>query len=299
MRDRLSHLQFISQSSRSLEQLEYAESVSDSMSSVDLKDGFPQQAVIFDESEEMEAVLDEAQETRREIQLINLDVKRLREQNTRILSEPTRTSTIKRDSNAIGADIKTRGEDLLARLRKFDSYAKELEEQHGINSAVARIARTQYASLSNSLRDAMLEYNETEMSHKEMCKSHIQRQMEIVGQDVTGEQIDEMLENGQWDVFTGNVLTEGKTVRSALNQIESRHRDLLELESRIQNLHEVFMDVALLVEEQGSMTDYIFTNVQKIDAHVDQGLIRLERAKRHNSSNPFKKIFCGCFPCVK
>ncbi|XP_062857503.1 syntaxin-11b.1 [Trichomycterus rosablanca] len=299
MRDRLSHLQAFSRTSSNLELQEYAESVSDSMSNVDLEDGFHQQAIIFDDSDVTEAVLDEAQETRREIQLINLDVKRLREQNTRILSEPTRTSTIKRNSNAIATDIKTRGEDLLERLRKINSHAKELEEQHGINSAVARIARTQYASLSNSFRDSMLEYNETEMSHKEMCKSHIQRQMEIVGQEVTGEHIEEMLENGQWNVFNGNVLTEGKTVRSALNQIESRHLDLLELESRIQSVHEVFMDVAILVEEQGAMTDYIFTNVQKIDANVDQGLIRLERAKRHKSNNPFRKIFCGCFPCMK
>ncbi|KAK3541907.1 hypothetical protein QTP86_008094 [Hemibagrus guttatus] len=298
MRDRLSHLQTLSASRNNLEEQEYAESVSNSSSNVELEDEFHQQAVVFDNNE-MDAVLDDAQATRREIQLIHLDVKRLREQNTRILSEPTRTSTVKRDSNAIAADIKSRGEDLLKHLHEMDSHAKELEEEHGINSAVARIARTQYAGLSNSFRNVMMEYNEAEMNHKETCKMHIQRQMEIVGREVTGEEIEEMLENGQWNIFSDNILTEGKTARSALSQIESRHRDLLELENRLKSIHEVFLDVAMLVEDQGPMIDYIFTNVQKTDAKLEEVLIRLERAKRHDKNNPFKRMFCSCFPCYK
>lgn len=293
MRDRLDHLQTVSESSSHVEEME-----SDSFSNVDLEEDFAQQAVIFDNSE-MESVLDEAQETRREIQLIRLEVKRLKEQNTRILSEPTRTTHVKQDANVIVGGIKTRGEDILARLQKMDAQAKKLEEENGVNSAVARVARTQYATLSNNFRDAMTEYNDAEMSHKENCKHHIQRQMEIVGRDVSGDQIEEMLENGQWNIFSDNVISEGKTARSALNQIESRHRDLLELEGRLKSLHEVFLDVAMLVEEQGPMTDYILNNVQQTDAKLSEVLVKLERAKRHDNNNPFKKMFCGCFPCAK
>ncbi|XP_026089200.1 syntaxin-11-like [Carassius auratus] len=294
MRDRLNHLQSISESNSHLEELE-----SDSFSNVDLEEEFRQQAVIFDNSDEMESVLDEAQDTRREIQLIRLEVKRLKDQNTRLLSQPTRTTQVKQDANVIVGDIKTRGQDVLARLQKMDAHTKELEEEHGINSAVARIARTQYTTLSNNFRDVMTEYNDAEMDHKDSCKRHIQRQMEIVGREVTGDQIDEMLENGQWNIFNDNVMSEGKTARSALNQIESRHRDLLDLESRLKSLHEVFLDVAMLVEEQGPMTDYILNNVQKTDAKLGEVLIKLGQAKRHDNNNPFKKMFCGCFPCAK
>ncbi|KAA0708633.1 Syntaxin-11 [Triplophysa tibetana] len=294
MRDRLDHLQTFSVSSSHVEEME-----SDSFSNVDLEENFAQQAVIFDNSEKMEFVLDKAQETRREIQLIRLEVKRLKDQNTRLLSEPTRRTHIKQDANVIVDGIKTRGEDILARLQKMDAQAKNLEEDNGVNSAVARVARTQYTTLSNIFRDAMTEYNDAEMSHKENCKLHIQRQMEIVGRDVSGDQIEEMLDNGQWNIFSDNFISEGKTARSALNQIESRHRDLLELEGRVKSLHDVFLDVAMLVEEQGPMTDYILNNVQKTDARLDEVLVKLERAKRYDNNNPFKKLFCGCFPCAK
>lgn len=294
MRDRLSHLQELSTSN--VEPMECAEStVSETYSNVDLEYELSHEAIVFDNSPAMEEVFSQSQEVRREIQLIRLEVKRLREQNSRMLQATTTTSTIKRDSNAIGADIKARAEGVLAQLKDMDGTTHKLEEQHGSNAAVTRIARTQYVCLSNGFRDAMFDYNAAEMSHRENCKAQIQRQMEIVGREVTGDEVEEMIETGKWDVF--NVVTEGKTARSALNQIEKRHRELLDLETRINGIHEIFLDIALLVEEQGPMITTIQTNVQKTDEGIQDALTKLSAAKRHDKNNPFKKMFCSCFPC--
>lgn len=297
MRDRLSNLQELSNGH--VEQMEYAEStVSDTFSNVDLEEELPHEAVVFDNSPALAEVFSQSQDIHREIQLIRLENKRLREQNSRMLQGVTTMSTIKKDSNAIGADIKTRAEDVLGRLKEMDNTAHKLEEEHGSNSAVTRIARTQYACLSNGFRDAMFDYNEAEMSHRENCKAQIQRQMEIVGREVSGEEVEEMIEKGQWNIFTDNVMAEGKTARSALSQIEKRHQELLDLESRIQGIHEIFLDIALLVEEQGPMLTSIQTNVQKTDECIQEVLVKLGRAKRHDKNNPFRKMFCSCFPCV-
>lgn len=239
----------------------------------------------------MEAIFYEADNIRHDIQLILSDVKHLEEQNSRVRNELPNSSTVKQDSNAIAASIKSRAKDVLARLRNMDMHATELEKKHGTNSALYRIARTQYAGVSSSFRDVMMEYNKAEMNHRETCKTHIQRQLEIVGREVTGEQVEEMLSNDQWNIFSENVVTEGKTVQSALNQIENRHTELLELESRIRGIHEVFLDMAMLVEEQNSMIDYIQTNVQKTDADLKNMLGKLENAKKYARNNPFKKIF--------
>lgn len=297
MRDRLSNLQEMS--SVHVEQMEYAEStVSDTLSNVDLEDELAHEAVVFDSSPALEEIFSQSQDIHREIQLIRLEIKRLREQNSRIVKGVTTMSTIKRDSNAIGADIKARAEDVLGRLRDMDGTANKLEEEHGSNSAIPRIARTQYACLSNGFRDAMFDYNEAEMSHRENCKSQIQRQMEIVGREVSGEEVEEMIEKGQWNIFSDNIMAEGKTARSALSQIEKRHQELVDLETRIKGIHEIFLDIALLVEEQGPMLTTIQTNVQKTDEGIQEALVKLGRAKRHDKNNPFKKMFCSCFPCV-
>lgn len=296
MRDRLSHLQVMSNGN--IEPMEYEEStVSDSFSNIDLEEELPHEAVIFDNSPALAEVFSQSQDIHKEIQLIRLEVKRLREQNSRMHQGTTTMSMIKKDSNAIGADIKKRAEGVLARLQHMDGTTHKLEEMHGSNSAVTRIARTQYACLSNGFRDAMFDYNEVEMSHRETCKAQIQRQMEIVGRDVTGEDIEEMIEKGQWNIFADNVVSEGRTARSALSQIEKRHQELVDLETRIKGIHEIFLDIALLVEEQGPMLTSIQTNVQKADEGIQDALVKLRTAKRHDRDNPFKKMFCGCFPC--
>lgn len=278
--------------------MECAESTSsESFSNVDLEEELSHEAVVFDSSPALEEVFSQSQQIHKEVQLIRLEVKKLREQNSRMLQGTTTMSTIKRDSNAIAADIKARAENVLAHLRDMDGTAHKLEEAHGSNSAITRIARTQYACLSNGFRDAMFDYNEAEMSHRENCKAQIQRQMEIVGREVTGEEVEEMIEKGQWNIFNDNIVAEGKTARSALSQIEKRHQELVDLETRIQGIHEIFLDIALLVEEQGPMLDAIQTNVQKTDEGIKEALVKLGRAKRHDRNNPFKKMFCSCFPC--
>lgn len=287
MRDRLGHLQAVSVSNGTVAEPETAQALPPSENTN--HDDPPQDTSA---NPDMEAVFDEAQEARRKIQYIRLEVKRLRDQNLHIFTGavgPSVSNTC--DSNAIAAGIKTSAQEMLAHLRKMDSHGKELEEKYGVNSPVARIARTQYASISNNFRDTMVEYNDAEMSHRESCKAYIQRQMEIVGREVTGDQIEEMLESGQWNVFSENMVSEGKTARSALIQIESRHTEMLQLERRIQSLHEVFLDVAMLLEEQSSMIDYIHTNVQSTEVEVREVLVKLERAKRLDRSNPFKKMF--------
>lgn len=295
MRDRLSHLQEVSNGHE--ESMEDAESTaSGSFSNVDLEE-LPHEAVVFDNSPDLEEVFSQSQNVHKDIQLIRLEVKRLREQNSRILHGTTTMSTIKRDSNAIGADIKGRAENVLTELREMDGTAHKLEEAHGSNSAVTRIARTQYACLSNGFRDAMFEYNEAEMNHRDNLKAQIQRQMEIVGREVSGEEVEEMIEKGQWNIFNDNVVTEGKTARSAMFQIEKRHQELVDLEARIKGIHEIFLDIALLVEEQGPMLNTIQTNIQKTDEGIQEALVKLARAKRHDRNNPFKKMFCSCFPC--
>lgn len=258
-----------------------------------------QQAIVFEGEELMDGMYKEAQVMRKELLLLKMDVKRLGKQNTRFLTSVRRISSIKRDSNALGRDIKARGEAIYARLENLGKLSKEMEETHGSTSAVARMVRSQYASLTSAFHKAMSEYNEAEMAQRENCKTRIQRQAEIMGKEVTREQIDEMIETGKWNVFSDNLLLEGKSARSALNEIENRHKELLELEGRIRDIHELFFQMATLVEEQGSMLDNIEANVCATQDYVAKASVQIKKAVKYKKNNPCKKLFCCCFPCCK
>lgn len=268
-------------------------------SSAEGEEHLEQHAIVFGGEDVMDGIYKEAQAMRKEMLLLKLDVKRLGKQNTRFLTSVRRISSIKRDSNALGRDIKARGEKIYARLEKMSKLSKELEEEHGCTSAVARMVRSQYMSLTSAFHEAMSEYNEAEMAQRENCKTRIQRQAEIMGKEVSREQIDEMIETGKWNVFSDNILLEGRTARSALNEIENRHKELLELESRIRDIQELFFQLALLVEEQGCMLDNIEANVGATQDYVAKATMQIKKAVKYKKNNPCKKLFCCCFPCCK
>ncbi|XP_018559233.1 LOW QUALITY PROTEIN: syntaxin-11a [Lates calcarifer] len=295
MRDRLSELQTITP--RPAE--EEHRSVENHNHTTEDGELLEQHTIVFEGEDMMDGIYKEAQAMRKEMLLLKMDVKRLGKQNTRFLTSVRRISSIKRDSNALGRDIKARGEAIYARLEKLAKLSKQLEEEHGPTSAVARMVRSQYVSLTNAFHDAMSEYNEAEMIQRENCKTRIQRQAEIMGKEVTREQIDEMIETGKWNVFSDNLLLEGKTARSALNEIENRHKELLELEGRIRDIHELFFQMAMLVEEQGCMLDNIEANVGATQDYVAKAATEIKKAVKYKKNNPCKKLFCCCFPCCK
>lgn len=244
---------------------------------------------------DLDGVLQEAQKIRLEIQQIQNDISELKDVNYQTLNKTSDPVATKRDSNAIGADIKRRAEAVLQQLHMMNNLRGELEAERGSSDPTARIARTQYQCLTSALREVMFSYNDAELSHREACKRQIQRQMEVVGREVSTEELEEVMESGEFNVFCPQV--EGKTARSALVQIESRHRELVELEKRIEGIQELFLDVAVLTGEQGAAVNNIQKNVQNTEVITQEAIAQLERAKTSDKNNPFKKMFCGCFPC--
>lgn len=244
----------------------------------------------------LDGVLHEAQQIRLQIQQIQNDISELRDVNYQTLNQTTHDSTSKRDSNGIGMDIKHGAEAVLHRLRMLNTLRGVLESERGSSDPAARIARTQYQCLSNALQEVMISYNDTEMSHREACKRQIQRQMEVVGREISTQELEEMMEEEE-EIAVFSVHSEGKTARSALQQIKSRHNELRHLEKRIEGIRELFLDVAVLVEQQGLAIENIQKNVQNTEGAIQDGLYRLDRAMATDKNNPFKKMFCSCFPC--
>ncbi len=109
---------------------------------------FEQHAVVFEGEDIMEDAFREAQSIQKEIAQLRMEVKRLGKQNTRFLTSVRRISSIKRDSNTIARNIKTKGENLYARIQKMDALCKELEEKNGAHSALVRMIRGQFVSIT-------------------------------------------------------------------------------------------------------------------------------------------------------
>ncbi|KAJ7342009.1 hypothetical protein JRQ81_008379 [Phrynocephalus forsythii] len=258
----------------------------------------PHETLLFETDYALASLYKDIQAIRTSNHHLKEDVRRLGKQNTRFLTSMRRFSSIKRDANTIAKDIKARGEDIHRKLQVLRDFSNDAETKYGPNSIVARVSKDHYVDLMHAFQEAMFEYNQTEMKQRENCKIRIQRQLEIMGKDVSGNQIEDMMEQGRWDVFSENLLSDAKGARSALSEIETRHKELMKLESRIREVHELFLQVALLVEEQADTFNIIELNVQNVEDFVGEAKGEVRRALEYRRKHPCRALLCCCLSCI-
>ncbi|KAG7235877.1 hypothetical protein INR49_002074 [Caranx melampygus] len=122
-----------------------------------------------------------------------------------------------------------------------------------------------HAILAKKFVEVMTKYNEAQVDFRDKSKGRIARQLEITGKTTTDEELEEMLEGGN------AAITESKINQQALNEIEARHKDIMRLESSIKELHDMFVDIAMLVENQGGMIDRIESNMDQLQLYFQRG----------------------------
>ena len=129
---------------------------------------------------------------------------------------------------------------------------QSIEADESVNKASAdlRIRKTQHSTLSRKFVEVMTEYNRTQTDYRERCKNRIQRQLEITGRTTTDAELEDMLEQGNSAVFTQGIIMDTAQAKQTLADIEARHADIIKLETSIKELHDMFMDMAMLVESQ-------------------------------------------------
>ncbi|CAH2219522.1 syntaxin-19 [Pelobates cultripes] len=255
-----------------------------------------QQAVIFEKEPILQSYLDEIHKIQKDINQLSENVKKFGEQQKILVSSMRRFSVLKKDSS-ITKDIKLQTENIKKRLDLLAQHARKAEADCGASSGLSRILKTQHAALFKNFQNAMLQYNQTITGKQDKCKTFIRRQLEVAGKDISEEEINTMVEQGQWDVFNENLLTDVKITKAQLSEIEQRHRELRSLENQMKELKDIFFQISQLVEEQGEMIENIEMVTKKTEDHVQRSNETFKQAVKWKKKNPCKTLFCCCFPC--
>ncbi|NP_001088058.1 syntaxin 19 L homeolog [Xenopus laevis] len=292
MRDRLE--EFL-QKAKELELCKETES-----SLVDQKepDELQQQAVIFEREPVVDSYLHEIQKLKNEINELSNSVTKFGQEQKVLVSSMRRFSVMKREDN-ITKVIRVQAENIKRRLDSLSQVAKKFEVEHGPTSGVTRILKGQHSALFGKFQSIMLRYNETIASKQSKCKTFIIRQLEVAGKEVSEEEVNKMVEQGKWDVFNENLLTEVKITRTQLTEIEQRHKELVSLENQMNDLKDIFLQIFLLVEEQGGMINNIEVATQNTENYVQQTTEKFKLAAKYKRKNPCRVLCCCCFPCCK
>lgn len=170
--------------------------------------------------------------------------------------------------------VKTR----LELLDKSNGENRMLSVEFREGSAVDRMRISVTNGLRTKLRDTMNNFQSLRDKVLSDHKEYLRRRCYNATGEVPGEDVVEkmVLESGRVEVF------EGRTELFLENK--ERHEAVMGIQRSLDNLHQVFLDMAVLVETQGEKIDEIEQNVAKAGSFVSGGTNSLFYAKQMKKS---------------
>eukprot|EP00004_Rigifila_ramosa_P006631 TRINITY_DN174_c0_g1_i2.p1 TRINITY_DN174_c0_g1~~TRINITY_DN174_c0_g1_i2.p1 ORF type:complete len:284 (+),score=88.69 TRINITY_DN174_c0_g1_i2:2-853(+) len=178
------------------------------------------------------------------------------------------------DTNQLALECKTRLKDMEKKNKEFQGTAAE-----------KRIRENMHGTLTKQFMELISQYQEKQTQHNAQIREKISRQVKITtNKDPTDEDVEKFV-RGDQQVF-GQML--GKAM---LDDIRQRHEDILKLERSIAELHQLFVDMSVLVEAQGELIDQIEHSVNQAVDYVDKGVKELKEANVYQKKSR-KKMCC-------
>ncbi|KAG6595511.1 Syntaxin-related protein KNOLLE, partial [Cucurbita argyrosperma subsp. sororia] len=194
--------------------------------------------------------------------------------------------------------------DIVTVLKKARSIRSKLEEMDRANDAKKRLSaskegtaiyRTRIAvtnGLRKKLKELMMEFQTLRQRMMMEYKETVERRyFTVTGEHPEEEVIEKIISNGG-EEFLGRAIEEhgrGKVVETVV-EIQDRHGAAKEIERSLLELHQVFLDMAVMVEAQGEKMDDIEHHVMNASQYVRDGSKDLKSAKDLQRSN--RKWMC-------
>ncbi|XP_022624882.1 syntaxin-2-like [Seriola dumerili] len=203
-----------------------------------------------------------------------------------ILSTPNQDKRNKDKLEQLNSEIKKNASLVQAMLKSMQKNSP-VEENGKTASVIQRIEKNQYSHLTRWFAEVMWGYYNAQISFREKSKAKIQRQMEIVDKVITDKELEEMLLRDNLAIFISDISSDGRISSESLSEIESRHQDIICLESSIKELHEILTYTAMLLEIQGELINNIEKNVTSAAEYVFESKAETKKAVTYKK-NPYK-----------
>ncbi|KAI9483246.1 MAG: t-SNARE [Benjaminiella poitrasii] len=160
--------------------------------------------------------------------------------------------------------------------------------------------RSQIAALKKRFLDTIQRYQDVERNYQLKYRQRIERQIRIVKPNATEEEVDNIIDADDTpQIFAQSLMSMGRQGQSkaVLSEVQNRHDDIKHIEKTIIELHQLFMDMQMMVEQQGEVLTNVEQNAGETVDHLKQGNTSLTRAITLAKSTRAKK-WCCFFLCI-
>jgi len=122
-------------------------------------------------------------------------------------------------------------------------------------------------------------YQSAQQKYKEDIRKKVKRQVQIANPKATDEDVDKamQIEDGRYALYKQQILAGGvnEQVKTAHTKVAGKYQDVLMLEQSVAELHQLFLDLALLTEQQGELLDQIEYQVREAGDYVEDANVEV------------------------
>jgi len=164
--------------------------------------------------------------------------------------------------------------------------------------AEIRIRENMHATTLQNLVASVRAYQSAQQEYKMKLRDKAARQVRVAKPDASNEEVDAAMRSGDVNaVYRTAILEPGSDIiaQAYLNAAD-RYQDVLKLERSVEELHRMFMDLAVLVNHQGEMLDNIEASVFQAKDYMQSGNVELNKALK--ARKQARRRMCCAILCL-
>ncbi|KAI3937096.1 hypothetical protein MKX01_015311 [Papaver californicum] len=212
-------------------------------------------------------------------------------------NEETKTAhnakTVKELRSRMDADVNQ----VLKRVKVIKGKLEALERSNaaqrkipgcGPGSSADRTRSSVVGGLGKKLKDMMDDFQALRAKMAAEYKETVgRRYFTVTGENANEDLIENLISSGESETFLQKAIQDqGRgQIMDTISEIQERHDAVKEIERNLIELHQVFLDMAALVEAQGQQLNDIESHVAHASSFVRRGTDQLQEAREYQKNS--------------
>ncbi|OMO72333.1 hypothetical protein COLO4_27679 [Corchorus olitorius] len=239
----------------------------------------------------MEAFNKQIQEVEKQVEKLSVLLRKLKEANEESKAV-TKASAMKAIKKRMEKDIDEVGKiarNVKARLEAINKENLANRQKPGCEkgTSIDRSRTNVTNALAKKFKDLMIEFQTLRQKIQDEYREVVERRViTVTGSRPDEQTIDRLIETGNSEqIFQKAIQEQGRgQVLNTVEEIQERHDAVMEIEKKLLDLQQIYLDMAVLVEAQGEILDNIESQVSTAVSNVQSGTTALQNAKKRQKS---------------
>jgi len=201
---------------------------------------------------------------------------------------------IMKETQAEAVQTKSLFDKILSDIKSAEEKERKLQGDDHAESGSLVIQKNLLNTHMKHFQEAMRDYQDASTKFKQSLRDRIGRQAKIINSDITEEQIDAMVASDDPGKFFREEMGLTDELLDAVAEIEERYEGMKRIEAGVREIHELFNQLAVLVELQQEHLDSIESNVEQTKNYTFKAAKEITKAE----DNQKKARKCSCYLLV-